>query len=604
MRLHEQPVPERRREPQGVLRVLRQPAAHPRSGHRLLDHGPRRDRTDLRHAARVPLPEAPLRAHSRARRVAAEQAARRRRRGRIPLPPAPRPPLPGRRLLRALRRRTADAYRHRRRRRLRDRAPRRPGGQQPGGRELRQDPRVRAVRRHDCASGAPTTLPSPLCAPTASTPWPGASPACACSARSTSRSSSINPTRRSSTGSRCPSRRRCRGRRWRTTTARTGGRLLAEHAVGTGPFRLARYEQAQPHHARAQPGLVRHRGIRSGARPRRSTRARASRTTRRTGCSTPDVVGRPLPFVDRIEMRCEKESIPAFTKFLQGYYDRSRIPKESFDARRAGRRAVAARWRRSACGSSDRRDARPSTTSASTWTDPVVGAAGGERARKLRQAMSLADRHRRVPARVPERARHPGAVAAAARSLRLRRRLPQPVPPASISTARARCSPRRATRTASIPRHGRALRLTFDTGDTSVQSQLQLPVPGRVVAAPRARRRDRRHALQPVPGQGAARRLPDLLLGMGGRLSRIPRTSCSCSAGRWGRRASGGPNIVQLRRPALRRALRAACETRDNDAERGAVIGAMRAHARASSGRGSSSSTRRTTRSPRAGCTT
>ena len=41
--------------------------------------------------------------------------------------------------------------------------------------------------------------------------------------------------------------------------------------------------------------------------------------------------GKPLPFVDRIIWRMEKESIPRWNKFLQGYYDNSGIQQDSFD---------------------------------------------------------------------------------------------------------------------------------------------------------------------------------------------------------------------------------------------------------------------------------
>ena len=44
--------------------------------------------------------------------------------------------------------------------------------------------------------------------------------------------------------------------------------------------------------------------------------------------------------------------------------------------------------------------------------------------------------------------------------------------------------------------------------------------------------RDARHRLQPVPGQDAQGQAPDLLVGLARRLSRTPRTSCSCSTGR------------------------------------------------------------------------
>ncbi len=41
--------------------------------------------------------------------------------------------------------------------------------------------------------------------------------------------------------------------------------------------------------------------------------------------------GRPLPIIDRVVVVREKENIPRFNKFLQGYYDASGIIKESFD---------------------------------------------------------------------------------------------------------------------------------------------------------------------------------------------------------------------------------------------------------------------------------
>lgn len=37
--------------------------------------------------------------------------------------------------------------------------------------------------------------------------------------------------------------------------------------------------------------------------------------------------GKPLPFIDRIEITAEKESVPLRTKFLQGYYDSPQIER-------------------------------------------------------------------------------------------------------------------------------------------------------------------------------------------------------------------------------------------------------------------------------------
>jgi ABC-type transport system substrate-binding protein len=44
-----------------------------------------------------------------------------------------------------------------------------------------------------------------------------------------------------------------------------------------------------------------------------------------------DDAGRPMPFIDRAIYSLEKEDIPYWTKFLQGYYDTSGITSDSFD---------------------------------------------------------------------------------------------------------------------------------------------------------------------------------------------------------------------------------------------------------------------------------
>ncbi|WP_448507255.1 ABC transporter substrate-binding protein [Immundisolibacter sp.] len=41
--------------------------------------------------------------------------------------------------------------------------------------------------------------------------------------------------------------------------------------------------------------------------------------------------GKPMPFIDRAVYSLERESIPVWTKFLQGYYDRSAVGTDSFD---------------------------------------------------------------------------------------------------------------------------------------------------------------------------------------------------------------------------------------------------------------------------------
>ncbi|MBI3776450.1 MAG: ABC transporter substrate-binding protein [Gammaproteobacteria bacterium] len=102
--------------------------------------------------------------------------------------------------------------------------------------------------------------------------------------------------------------------------------------------------------------------------------------------------GKPLPFVDRVVFKLEKESIPYWNKFLQGYFDTSGISSTSFDQAiqftSAGEATVTDAMKA--------KNIRLETAvSASIYymgfnmLDPVVGGSS-ERARKLRQALSIA----------------------------------------------------------------------------------------------------------------------------------------------------------------------------------------------------------------------
>ena len=106
------------------------------------------------------------------------------------------------------------------------------------------------------------------------------------------------------------------------------------------------------------------------------------------GYLDPAYVGKPLPFLDRIEFRLEKEAIPTFNKTIQGYYDAGGVIRESFDSViQEGDLSpdMAAR------GMALVKSVDPDVFYMGfNMADPVVGAAGGERSRKLRQAMSLA----------------------------------------------------------------------------------------------------------------------------------------------------------------------------------------------------------------------
>ncbi len=102
--------------------------------------------------------------------------------------------------------------------------------------------------------------------------------------------------------------------------------------------------------------------------------------------------GRRLPFIDKVVFSLEKESIPYWSKFLQGYYDRSGVLAESFD------QAVRFTATGDVTVSGPMRDKgiRLLTSVAPSiyfigfnMLDPVVGGYT-ERARKLRQAISIA----------------------------------------------------------------------------------------------------------------------------------------------------------------------------------------------------------------------
>ena len=102
--------------------------------------------------------------------------------------------------------------------------------------------------------------------------------------------------------------------------------------------------------------------------------------------------GKPLPFVDRVVFKLEKENIPYWNKFLQGYFDTSGISSDSFDQaiqfNSAGDATLTDTMRE--------KGIRLETTIATSTSymgfnmlDPVIGG-DSVRARKLRQAVSIA----------------------------------------------------------------------------------------------------------------------------------------------------------------------------------------------------------------------
>jgi len=107
--------------------------------------------------------------------------------------------------------------------------------------------------------------------------------------------------------------------------------------------------------------------------------------------------GKTIPFVDRVVFSREKEGIPYWNKFLQGYYDSSGIGSDQFD--QAVRMSIEGET--GVTPEMEERGIRLSTSVATSigyvafnWDDSVVGGQKGgesaERARKLRQAISIA----------------------------------------------------------------------------------------------------------------------------------------------------------------------------------------------------------------------
>ncbi|HYG56199.1 MAG TPA: ABC transporter substrate-binding protein [Burkholderiales bacterium] len=102
--------------------------------------------------------------------------------------------------------------------------------------------------------------------------------------------------------------------------------------------------------------------------------------------------GKPIPFIEKVVFTREKESIPYWNKFLQGYYDMSGISSDVFDqAVRVGIEGEAA-----VSPEMEERGIRLTTSVATStgyvafnWDDSVVGGSS-ERARKLRHAISIA----------------------------------------------------------------------------------------------------------------------------------------------------------------------------------------------------------------------
>ena len=157
--------------------------------------------------------------------------------------------------------------------------------------------------------------------------------------------------------------------------------------VGAGPFRVSLFERRRRIVLDRNPNWygIRHPEWRAPGATFPTPEGLAPEQAARID---PAYAGQPLPFLDRVEYCVEKELIPQFAKFVQGYYDASAINKESFDKvvnegglspEMAGRGIELER-----------------EVDLDIWyvgfnmRDPTVGASAGRRGRLLRQAMSLA----------------------------------------------------------------------------------------------------------------------------------------------------------------------------------------------------------------------
>ena len=180
--------------------------------------------------------------------------------------------------------------------------------------------------------------------------------------------------------------------------------------------------------------------------------------------------GRRMPFIDRIYFFRERESIPRFNKFLQGYYDNGGIIKESFDTVVQDDRLSP---EMAAKGMRLDKSVEPSVFYIGfNMEDKTVGEPASEPGRRLRQAMSLVidtDEYLRlflngrgVPAQSPL---PPGLFGYDPNYKN---------PFREVDLARARKLLQEAGFGNGIdPATGKALRLTFDTPDTSAQGRLR-----------------------------------------------------------------------------------------------------------------------------------
>ncbi len=151
------------------------------------------------------------------------------------------------------------------------------------------------------------------------------------------------------------------------------------YPVGTGPYRLA------VHNPNKEMVLLRNENFHKELYPSEGFSEAGNKGLLKDA-------GKPLPFIEKIIYKLEKESIPYWNKFLQGYYDTSGITSDSFD------QAIRIQSD-SSVGLSDSMKEKNIRLSTAVQTstfyigfnmlDDVVGGYSEEK-KKLRQAISIA----------------------------------------------------------------------------------------------------------------------------------------------------------------------------------------------------------------------
>ncbi|MED5263049.1 MAG: ABC transporter substrate-binding protein [Myxococcota bacterium] len=244
---------------------------------------------------------------------------------------------------------------------------------------------------------------------------------------------------------------------------------FADHPVGSGPFRVVEYDKESRFVLEANPNWYGARHPEWSA-PGATYPVEGEADDAAKGRLDPEYRGRALPFIERIEFRREKESIPRFNKFLQGYYDASGIVKESFDTVVVEDRLSPEMAER---GISLEKTVAPAIYYMGfNMDDPVVGAAAGVRGRLLRQAMSLvvdSEEYARLFQNgrgVPSQSVVPPGIFGYDPDYE------NPFRKVDLDRARELMD-EAGYRDGVDPETGKPLRLTFDTPDTSPQGQLR-----------------------------------------------------------------------------------------------------------------------------------